>query len=382
MRVLVVKTSSLGDVIHTLPALTDAARAIPGIRFDWVVEEAFAEIPSWHPAVDRVIPVAVRRWRKAPLAALRSGEWRRFTRRVKQIRYDATIDAQGLIKSALLTRFASKPVHGLDRNSAREPFASRFYTTAHAVPVGRHAVERVRELFAKALGYAVPDGPGEYGLDRSRLHAPPADTPPYLLFLHGTTWTTKHWPELYWRQLIELAGAAGWAIRLPWGSADEQARAERLAAGMAHVTVLPRLTLAGIATELAGARACVAVDTGLGHLAAAFDIPTLSLFGPTNPGYTGAWGHNQFHLASNLSCAPCLQRRCTHTPTSDERARYDLSTEQPLCFTRLNPERIWHALQTVLADGVLPDTDPTANGTSPVSDGCVALRPVFDRKAR
>jgi len=382
MRVLVVKTSSLGDVIHTLPALTDAARAIPGIRFDWVVEEAFAEIPSWHPAVDRVIPVAVRRWRKSPLAALRSGEWRRFTRRVKQIRYDATIDAQGLVKSALLTRYASKPVHGLDRNSAREPFASRFYTDAHAVPVGRHAVERVRELFAKALGYALPDGPAEYGLDRSRLHAPRADTAPYLLFLHGTTWATKHWPELYWRRLIELAGAAGWAVRLPWGSADEHARAERLAAGMPHVTVLPRLTLAGIATELAGARACVAVDTGLGHLAAAFDIPTLSLFGPTNPGFTGAWGHNQFHLASNLPCAPCLQRRCTHLPTSEERARFDLNTEQPLCFTRLNPERIWHALQAVLADGALPDMPPAANGTSPVADGCVVLRPVFDRKAR
>jgi heptosyltransferase-1 len=382
MRVLVVKTSSLGDVIHTLPALTDAARAIPGIRFDWVVEEAFAEIPSWHPAVDQVIPVAVRRWRKSPLAALRSGEWRRFTRRMKQTRYDATIDAQGLIKSALLTRYAGRPVHGLDRNSAREPFASRFYSNAHAVPVGRHAVERVRELFAKALGYSVPDGPGEYGLDRSRLLAPRTDAAPYLLFLHGTTWATKHWPECYWRRLIELAGAAGWAIRLPWGSADEQARAERLAAGMAHVAVLPRLTLAGIAMELAGARACVAVDTGLGHLAAAFDIPTLSLFGPTNPGFTGAWGHNQFHLASNLPCAPCLQRRCTHTPSSEERARYDLNTEQPLCFTRLDPDRIWQALQAVLADGILPDMPPAANGTSPVIDGCVALRPVFDRKAR
>ena len=126
MRVLVVKTSSLGDVIHTLPAITDAARAIPGIRFDWIVEEAFAEIPSWHPAVDRVIRVAIRRWRKAPLRTLFKGEWRQFKRQIEAHRYDATIDAQGLLKSAFLTRYAGTPVHGLDRNSARESLASRF----------------------------------------------------------------------------------------------------------------------------------------------------------------------------------------------------------------------------------------------------------------
>ena len=384
MRVLVVKTSSLGDVIHTLPALTDAARAIPGIRFDWVVEEAFAEIPSWHPAVDEVIPVAVRRWRKSPFAALRSGEWRRFTRRLKQVRYDATIDAQGLIKSAFLTRYASRPVHGLDRNSAREPFATRFYTHSHAVPVGRHAVERVRELFARALGYPLPEGPGEYGLDRRRVLPPGRDDGDYLLFLHGTTWTTKHWPEVYWRQLLELARDGGWAVRLPWGNDEERARAERLAAGLPNVTVLPRLRLAGIAAQLAGARACVAVDTGLGHLAAAFDVPTLSLFGPTNPGFTGAWGHNQFHFASNMACAPCLQRRCTHEPTDEERSRFDLAAEQPLCFTRLAPERVWRELQSVIADGV-PCAEPAFAAPEPDNGSAVlrpALRPVFDRKAR
>ena len=104
MRILLIKTSSLGDVIHALPAVTDAARAIPGIRFDWVVEESFAEIPAWHPAVDRVIPVALRRWRKAPFSAWFGGEWHRFRQSLRAERYDAVIDAQGLLKSALLTR--------------------------------------------------------------------------------------------------------------------------------------------------------------------------------------------------------------------------------------------------------------------------------------
>jgi len=396
MRVLIIKTSSLGDVIHTLPALTDAARAIPGIRFDWVVEEAFAEIPTWHPAVDRVIPVAIRRWRKAPVAALLSGEWRRCTRALGATRYDATIDAQGLLKSAFLTRYVHAPTHGLDRGCAREPLASRFYTHRHAVPPGQHAVERVRGLFAKALGYALPAGPGDYGLDPARVPADPAApaaAAPYLLFLHGTTWATKHWPERYWRQLIERAVAGGWNIHLPWGNAAELARAVRLAAGLPGVTVLPRLKLAGLAAEIAGASACVAVDTGLGHLAAAFGVPTVSLFGPTDPGYTGAWGANQLHLASNFHCAPCLQRRCSYQPDAAERARFDIVAEQPLCFTRLGPQRVWDALNGLLAAATAGSAAPANGANCPAADTVFAADPlpgthppvaraVFDRKAR
>jgi heptosyltransferase-1 len=390
MRVLIVKTSSLGDIIHTLPALTDAARAIPGIRFDWVVEEAFAEIPTWHPAVDRVIPVAIRRWRKAPVRAWLSGEWRRCTRALGAARYDATIDAQGLLKSALLTRYASRPVHGLDRGCVREPLASRFYSHRHAVPPGQHAVERVRGLFAKALGYPLPGGPGDYGLDPARVIADPAApgaSAPYLLFLHGTTWATKHWPELYWRQLVERAVAAGWNVRLPWGNAAELARARRLAADLPAVTILPRLKLAGIAAEVARATACVAVDTGLGHLAAAFGVPTVSLFGPTDPGYTGAWGANQVHLASNFHCAPCLQRRCGYHPDTGERARFDIVAEHPLCFTRLDPPRVWEALAELMMKGAVPAATPTVPGGGDADAGAPAgmqrtlVRAVFDRKA-
>jgi heptosyltransferase-1 len=354
MRVLVIKTSSLGDVIHTLPALTDASRALPGIRFDWIVEEGFAEIPAWHPAVDRVIPVALRRWRKQPLRTLLGGEWGAFTRRVGQVRYDAVIDAQGLLKSAALTRHARGPVHGLDRRSAREPLASLFYRHRHRVAWGRHAVERVRELFARSLGYAIPSTPCDYGLDAGRLGVRDAGAPcpaPYLVFLHGTTWPTKHWPEAYWRRLLELATAAGWEVRLPWGNDMEEARTHRLADGLDAVRVLPRLNLAGVAAELAGARACVAVDTGLGHLAAAFGVPTLSLFGPTNPAFTGAWGPDQRHLASDFPCAPCLRKGCGYRPTEADRARFDLEREQPLCFTRLPPERVWQEFQARLLAG-------------------------------
>jgi len=329
MRVLVIKTSSLGDVIHTLPALTDAARAIPGIRFDWVVEEGFAEIPAWHPAVSQVITVAIRRWRKHPLKTLRSGEWSRFKQRLRESHYDLVIDAQGLLKSAWLTRYVKTPVAGLDSNSAREPIAARFYDRPYSVPRGQHALERTRQLFGQALGYSVPAGLGDYGLNRAQLADPAAG--PYLVFLHGTTWASKHWPEAYWRELAEQVAEQGWSIRLPWGNEAEKARAERIAAGVEGAAVLPKLNLAGVAKVLAGAQACVAVDTGLGHLAAALDVPTVSLYGPTLPGRVGAYGRSQVHL-------------CASGPDAGKGDR-----ETP-CFDDLKPQRVFTELHALLLE--------------------------------
>jgi len=151
VRVLVVKTSSLGDVLHTLPALTDAVQRRPGIRFDWVVEEAFAEVPAWHTAVDDVIPVALRRWKHRPLQVLRAGEPQAAVRQLRRHKYDLVIDAQGLLKSAVIARFARGPRAGLDRSSAREPVAAHAYHRKYAVPREQHAVQRVRQLFAAAL---------------------------------------------------------------------------------------------------------------------------------------------------------------------------------------------------------------------------------------
>ena len=348
MRVLLIKTSSLGDVIHTLPALTDALRALPGIQFDWVVEEGFAEIPTWHPAVANVIPVAIRRWRKNLWQTFRKGEWRQFKQRLRDTRYDLVIDAQGLLKSAWLTRYVKAPIAGLDKASAREPMAARFYDRPYAVARGQHAVERLRQLFGQALGYAVPAGLGDYGLDRSRLLEPDSGLP-FVLFLHGTTWDSKHWPELYWRQLAERMIGQGLEVRLPWGNPAEKARAERIADGLDNAVVLPKLNLAGVARVLAAAQGCVAVDTGLGHLAAALDVPTLSLFGPTNPGLTGAYGKSQVHLAADYpACAPCLQKKCTYRPTPEDQRQVDTEREWPMCFTRLNPERVANQLGALL----------------------------------
>ena len=183
MRVLIVKTSSMGDVLHTLPALTDAQQVIPGIQFDWVVEEGFAQIPSWHDAVDRVIPVAIRRWRKAWFSAPIKAERKAFRDAVQAQQYDAIIDAQGLVKSAaLVTRLGRGVKHGMDWSTAREPLASLFYNRKHHIAKAQHAVERTRELFAKSLGYSKLQSQGDYAIAQHFLSNLNADAGQYAVF--------------------------------------------------------------------------------------------------------------------------------------------------------------------------------------------------------
>lgn len=340
MHVLLIKTSSMGDVVHTLPALSDAAAAIPGLRVDWVVEEAFADLAGRHPAVERVLPCALRRWRRNPLRARFGGEWPAFLAALRERQYDAVIDAQGLIKSAFITRRARGPKYGLDRQSAREALASRVLDRAFAVSWGEHAVTRARLLFAAALGYAPPDNVPDYGLPRPRpprsLAAGPAD----LVFCHGTTWATKHYPEPFWRQLAEAASAAGHRLHLPWGDEPERRRAERLAAGLPGVEVLPKMSLSTLTDRMLEWDAFIAVDTGLAHLAAAAGLAGLGLYGPTDPARTGVWGPRAHSLAAEFPCAPCLSGKCTY------RGELGRGVEPP-CFSSLKPHRVWQRLLEV-----------------------------------
>lgn len=297
MRVLIIKTSSLGDIIHTLPAINDALAVCPKIRFDWVVEEAFAEIPAWHHGVDQVFPIAIRRWRKTPLKSLRSEEFKAFCRALKQQPYDLIIDAQGLLKSAWIGFLAEGERHGYDRHSARESIATCFYQRKHAVAKEQHAVERIRQLFAASLAYGVPANRGYCGIDKTQFQSTGSESSAaHVVFLHGTTRDDKHWPESYWRSLCEQVVSKGYQVMLPWGNEQEHRRAQSISDGIVGAQVLPKLNLAGVASYIASAAAVVAVDTGLGHLSAGFDVPCVSLYGPTEPGLIGAYGNNQVHL--------------------------------------------------------------------------------------
>lgn len=270
MRVLVIKTSSLGDVIHTLPALTDAKKNHPMIQFDWVVEKSFAEIPRWHSAVNNVIPVELRRWRKNIVSSVKNGEWQKFIRELRRENYDFVIDAQGLIKSGLITLLSRGYKCGYDWHSAWEPLACLTYNARFRVAPEQHAIDRIRQLFAQTLHYGLPETTPDYGIDHTKL-ATSKRHDPYVVFLHGTTRDDKCWPEHAWQELIQKMRSTSYRVLLPWGNQTEQLRANKLAENNPHVEVLPKSSLTELASLLAHAKAVVAVDTGLGHLSAALN---------------------------------------------------------------------------------------------------------------
>lgn len=301
----------MGDVIHTLPALTDAQRAIPNLQVDWVVEENFAEIPRWHSAVREVIPVAIRRWRKRLFSKETLQQWQAYKRHLQEEKYDAVIDAQGLLKSAFLaTRLANGTKFGYDQHSAREGVSHFFYDKTFAISYQQHAVERIRQLFAMSLGYELPQEIGDYGIAHhfAKDQVNSTACKPYLLAIHATTRADKHWKETYWLELLKALTDMGWQVRLPWGNTDEKARAERLATVSHRVQVLPKLTLTELAEQIAGARVVVSVDTGLSHLTAALDKPNVVLYGATDPKLIGAYGKYQHYVRAN-SMAEILPSR-------------------------------------------------------------------------
>ena len=269
-------------MVHHCPAVTDAARKIPAAEIDWVVEAPFAGIAALHPAVRRVIPVRLREWRRR---WWRGATWRELTQ-FRQIlgaqRYDAIVDTQSLLKSALVASWGLGTRHGMDRASARESLAARFYDRTHSVPRGAHAVERNRALTAAALGYDV-EGPPDYGLDVRTE----AGEQRYAVLLTMSSRDDKLWPEEHW---IETARALGLRVILPWGSEAERARAHRIASSIADAEVPPRMTIEQLARLFARAHAVVGVDTGLTHLAAAVGARTVGIYCGSDPALTGIYG--------------------------------------------------------------------------------------------
>lgn len=290
-RILFIKTSSLGDVVHNCPAVSDVARCVPGAVVDWIVEDAFAEIAALHPSVRRVIPIGVRRWRSDLLSPATWSEFAAFRKALRAERYDAVIDSQGLVKSALVAAMALGRRHGFDRASAREPFAAHFYDNVHAVPPGLHAVERNRRLAAAALGYAVPEG-CDYGL-RADGEPPIRTRTSYALLLTMTSRDDKLWPEEHWRSLGGWLEARGVHCLLPWGTEEERRRCGRIATAIPGAVVPQHLSLAGLARLARSAHCVVGVDTGLAHLAAALNVPVVGLYSGSDPALTGLYGNGR-----------------------------------------------------------------------------------------
>jgi len=331
----------MGDLIHTLPALSDAKNALKDVKFDWVTDPAFAEIPRWHPTVNQIIPAPLRQWRKQKIKSLRNGSVKQFRQMLRQTKYDFIIDAQSALKSALIARLARGRRAGMDKNSVREYGAHWFYADRYPIAKDQHAIKRLRTLFANTLGYSHPENQPDFGIDRTQLPKSPIELPEkYILIVHSTTWKTKHWPETHWQELIKHITGHGLPALLPWANENEKQRAERLAAGNKNVIVLPKMTLSECGTVINKATAAIAVDTGLGHLCAALEIPTIHLYGPTDPNKIGAHGKNQMLLTAKFPCAPCYLKNCNYNTAIDGK---------PVCYSSLPADLIWNTLQNLLS---------------------------------
>lgn len=301
--IMFIKTSSLGDVVHHMPAVTDARRRWPDARMTWVVEEAFAPLARLHPAVNEVIPVSTRRWRSQLLRPETWTEVSAFKARLRSIKAEKVIDTQGLIRSALIARTATGERHGYNASSIREPMASWFYDVKHAVARDQHAVTRNRLLTGLSLGYS-PDATIDYGLVK-----PPKDaSAPYAVLLHGTSRAAKEWREVDWIGTGKWLRGQGLDVVLPWGNARERLRCERLAAAIPGSRILDRQPLDATAKVIASAALVVGVDTGLLHLAAAYGVPLIAVFLATDPGLTGPVGNGSITVVGGKDVYPSFER--------------------------------------------------------------------------
>lgn len=282
-----VKTSSLGDVVHHMPAIADTRRHMADARVIWVVEEAFAPLARMHPGVDEVIAVSTRRWRKN---LGKSETWREVLavrEAIKRLPVDVVVDTQGLVKSAIITRSFGGIRHGYDRPSIREPIASLFYDVKHAVNRKLHAVERNRTLSGLSLNYQ-PGSALDYGLQAS---GDGGSIYPYSILFHGTSRPEKEWRADRWVQVGLWLKQRGLKVLLPSGSELERKRAEFLRDAIPGSEVVDRLPLDQLAAIVAGATIAAGVDTGLVHLAAAYSVPLVALFLASNPDLTGPVGN-------------------------------------------------------------------------------------------
>jgi len=283
--VLIVRPSSLGDIVYALAVVSDIRRERPALAVDWVAEQGFMPLIELCPDVRRVIAFGLRGWRKSPLATSTWRAIRTFAADLRRTRYDAILDLQEQVKGALIARGARGTRHGFDRASIREPLAALFDNVHHRVPRDLHFVERSRRLAAAALGYRLQTAP------TWNLHvpatAPSLPARPYVVALHGTSRDDKLWPEDNWRSVVASFEGAGFASVLPWGSAAEEARSHRLAASIARACVPAWLALPDVAALLARATLAIGVDTGFTHLAAALGTPTIAIFSVTEPARHG-----------------------------------------------------------------------------------------------
>ncbi len=356
MKLLLIKLSSLGDLLHVFPALTELQKIHPDLEVTWVVESVFKEVPFWHPAVKHVIVAPMRQIKKERFHIKIKTVWQ-LIKEIRKQKYDVVVDAQGLFKSALFSLIARGKTFGFGKGSAREAVWWLYGKRVDA-SWDWHAVERQNALFTQILqnppaqfysllkqsspfqGCETRDEQNSLirfntqNLDYALQPWQPKHSK-ILFFAHGTTWASKHYPDILWQELVKLATAAGFKVWLPYVNDKELKRAEFLKVNN-HVTILPKMSLTAIKEKLYEVDGMISVDTGLAHIAAAIGVPNITLYGPTDPKKIGTMGQHQVHLAAQFTCAPCEKKICFHP---------DRFTEpSPPCFRMLQPKDVFQLI--------------------------------------
>lgn len=317
-NILLVRMSSMGDLIHTLPVVSDLRAHFPDARIDWVAEEQYVELPALHPGVSHILPIAIRRWRKRLWSRAVWQEIRTFLDQLQQVRYDAIIDPQGLLKSAWVCGRARGPSCAFDRSNIRDRFALPFYDRTFAIPTGDHVITKNRKLAGLALGYT-PEAAIHYGI-RNVDHALPwLPQGRFAALLTNTARAAKEWPEAHWITLGQQLHTAGIRSLFTWGSEPERVRSERLAAAIPDAQVAPRLTLLDATAMLSHATLAVGVDTGFTHIANAVETPTIALFCDSDPNHAGVIGDQYVANLGGVQVQPTVAQVWQHASAALDR---------------------------------------------------------------
>lgn len=349
MKILIIKMSSIGDIVHTFPALLDSKKYIPDLTIDWLVDENFIDVikllqynrPS---IIEKIVAVPLRKIKKHGFINIINFRLKYFWGLLRQDKYDLVIDAQGLLKSAIMAKLVrANKIIGFDRDSARESWASCFYHEKISVSKNLHAIVRMRQLFAKILNYNF----AEVDLIFKRNFFPQLtelkskNIENYIVFLHGTTWETKRWSAKYWQRLAELMVRKNISIVVMTSNQEEQQFADELLIHNPNIIILSNLTIMQVASVLSNAMGAVAVDTGFAHLASVMGVPVVGIYAATSMIKVGVLGDNCNNIQSKYHCSPCLSRVCL------EYNAHFSTIKQP-CLQEITPEIVLAKLEEIM----------------------------------
>ena len=297
MRVLVLRLTSMGDVVLTLPAVNDMLENIPGITIDWMVEKPFASIVQMNPKINLVHTAHWRKWRKALFKAETRNAIKEFRHKLKAVQYDVVIDFQGQIaKSIFLGVMANGPLMGFAKQGLREPLAALFYRKKAEVSKSLHLVPRSRALAAQIFDYPIPRTPARYGIAAGKPYWLPSEPDKkYAVMIPHRSRHEAPWPMENWIAIGKKLKALNINVAVLWGSPAEEFFSQEIAAHFGG-EVAPFLTVAQAAALLEHAHVVIGLDTGFTHLATALERPTIALHCDFDPKLAGLVG-SAFHIS-------------------------------------------------------------------------------------